>query len=118
MAQRGWLTRHPGKRDGITWVYHYYKDKPESGKRVENTATIGSVKQFLKDKDAWIEVERRHLVPDAIQNKLGRVTFSQLAENYRKKSFLKLAITTQPITAHILDDYLIPRWGDSFAMEI
>ena len=49
---------------------------------------------------------------------IGRVTFRELVENYRKKSFNKLAITTQPITAHILDHYLLPRWGDSFALDI
>jgi integrase len=46
------------------------------------------------------------------------VTFRELVENYRKKSFTKLAITTQPITAHILDHYLLPRWGDNFALDI
>lgn len=38
--------------------------------------------------------------------------------NYRQKSFNKLRITTQSVTAHILDHYLLPRWGDSFALEI
>ncbi len=118
MQQRGWLTKHHTKRNGLTWVYHCYRDKPETGKRVENTVTIGSVSTFARAKDAWAEVERRYLQPDAAQNKLGRVTFRELVENYRKKSFSRLAITTQPITAHILDDYLIPRWGESFAPDI
>jgi hypothetical protein len=118
MQQKGWLTKHHTKRNGFTWVYHYYKDKPESGKRVENTVTIGSVSNFPREKDAWEEVERRYLKPDAGQNKLGRVTFRELVENYRKKSFSKLSITTQPITAHIIDDYLLPRWTDSFALDI
>ena len=118
MAQRGWLTKHPGKRDGITWVYHYYRTRSDSGKRVENTATIGSVRQFPKERDVWEEVARRHLNPDSVQNRSGRVTFRELVENYREKSFNKLGITTQPITAHILDDYLVPRWGDSFALDI
>jgi integrase len=118
MVQNGWLTKHNTKRNGLTWVYHFYRDKPENGKRVENTITIGSVSNFAREKDAWAEVERRYLKPDAVQNKLGRVTFRELVENYRKKSFSKLSITTQPITAHILDDYLLPRWGDSFALNI
>jgi hypothetical protein len=46
MVQRGWLTKHKTKRNGMTWVYHFYRDKPETGKRVENTATIGSVLHF------------------------------------------------------------------------
>jgi integrase len=118
MQQKGWLTKHQTKRNGMTWVYHFYKDKPESGRRVENTTTIGSLSHFPREKDAWAEVERRYLKPDAGQNKLGRVTFRELVENYHKKSFNKLGITTQPITAHILDDYLLPRWGDSFALDI
>ena len=118
MAQRGWLTKHKTKRNGMTWVYHFYRDKPETGKRAENTATVGSVLHFPREKDAWAEVESRYLKPDSAQNRIGRVTFRELVENYRKKSFTKLAITTQPITAHILDHYLLPRWGDSFALDI
>ncbi len=118
MQQKGWLTKHKTKRNGMTWVYHFYRDQAETGKRVENTITIGSVSNFPREKDAWAEVDRRYLKPDAAQNKLGRVTFRELVENYRKKSFSRLAITTQPITAHILDDYLIPRWGESFALDI
>jgi integrase len=118
MAQRGWLTKHQSKRNGWTWVYHYYRTKPETGKRVEATVTIGLVKNFPKEKDAWAEVERRSLQPDSVQNKIGRVTFRQLVENYRNRAFKKLAVTTQPITAHILDDYLLPRWASSFALDI
>src|SRR6202790_3629962 len=118
MQQRGWLTKHETKRNGWTWVFHFYRDKPESGKRVENTITIGSVSHFPREKDAWAEVERRYLKPVSAQNRIGRVTFRELVENYRKKSFSKLSITTQPITAHILDHYLLPRWGDSFALDI
>jgi len=118
MVQKGWLTKHETKRNGMTWVYHFYLVKPETGKRVENTATIGSVAHFSRAKDAWAEVERRYLKPDSAQNRIGRVTFRELVENYRKKSFNKLGITTQPITAHILDDYLLPRWGDSFALDV
>jgi integrase len=118
MAQRGWLTKHQSKRNGWTWVYHYYRTKPETGKRVEPTVTIGLVKNFPKEKDAWAEVERRSLQPDSVQNKIGRVTFRQLVEKYRNRAFKKLGVTTQPITAHILDDYLLPRWGSSFALDI
>jgi integrase len=41
-----------------------------------------------------------------------------LVANYRQKSFSKLRVTTQGTTGHILDNYLLPRWGDSFALEI
>jgi integrase len=116
--QKGWLTKFVSKRNGWTWVYHFYRDKPETGKRVENTVTLGPVKQFPREKDGWAEVERRHLTPGDGQNGIGRVTFAELVANYRQKSFSKLRITTQGTTGHILDNYLLPRWGDSFALEI
>jgi integrase len=112
------LTKHQSKRSGWTWVYHYYRTKSETGKRVEATVTIGAASRFPKEKDAWAEVERRYLQPDSVQNKIGRVTFGELVENYRQKAFNKLGVTTQPITAHNLDDYLLPRWGSSFALDI
>src|ERR1039458_9527387 len=95
MGQRGWLTKHQSKRNGMTWVYHFYRDKPETGNRVENTVTIGAVTHFPKQKDAWAEVERRHLTPSDGQNGIGRVTFAELVANYRQKSFSKLGITTR-----------------------
>jgi integrase len=112
------LTKHVSKRNGWTWVYHFYRDKPETGKRVENTVTLGPVSRFPREKDAWAEVERRHLTPNDGQNGIGRVTFAELVANYRQKSFNKLRSTTQAVTAHILDDYLLPGWGNSFALEI
>jgi integrase len=117
-VQRGWLTKYETKRNGMTWVYHCYRVKPATGKRVENTVALGPVSRFPREKDAWAEVERRHLLPNSGQNGVGRVAFHELVENYRKKSLNKLAITTQSVTAHILDHYLLPRWGDCFALEI
>ncbi len=116
--QKGWLTKFVSTRNGWTWVYHFYRDKPETGKRVENTVTLGPTSQFPREKDAWAEVERRHLKPGDGQSGVGRITFAELVENYRQKSFGKLRITTQGTTGHILDNYLLPRWGDSFALEI
>ena len=116
--QKGWLTKHVSKRNGWTWVFHYYKEKPETGKRVENTAALGPVSRFPRKKDAWDEVERRHLSPNDGQNSIGRVTFAELVANYRQKGFSKLRKTTQGTTGHILDHYLLPRWRDSFALEI
>jgi hypothetical protein len=72
--QKGWLTKHVSKRNGWTWVYHFYRDKPETGKRVENTVTLGPVSRFHREKDAWAEIERRHLTPNDGQNGIGRVT--------------------------------------------
>ena len=85
---------------------------------MEATVTIGAVARFATEKAARGEAERRNLQPGSAQNKNGRVTFRELVENYRKKAFHKLSITTQAITAHILDDYLLPRWSEKFALDI
>ncbi len=74
--------------------------------------------RFPRKKDAWDEVERRHLTPNDNQSGVGRITFAELLATYRKKGFSKVRITTQGTSGHILDNYLLPRWGDSFALEI
>ncbi len=42
----------------------------------------------------------------------------KLVKTARKKAYPKLSITTQAITAHILDDYLLTRRGENFALDI
>lgn len=118
MAARGWFTKYETRRSGLIWVFHWRRIKPGTGEPAETTCNIGPVAQFPRERDAWAEVERRHLIPNSGQALLGRITVNELVANYRKKSFNKLRITTQTITNHILDDYLLPRWGDSFALEI
>src|ERR1700685_203608 len=118
MAARGWFTKYETRRSGLIWVFHWRRIKPETGEPAETTCNIGPVAQFPREKDAWAEVERRHLIPNSGQAFLGRSTVNELVANYRKKGLNKLRITTQTITNHILDDYLLPRWGDSFAPEI
>jgi integrase len=118
MAQKGWFTKHRSKRKGMMWVYHCRKIRAEDGKLVENTVNLAPVAQLPRARDAWAEVERRHLIPTSGQHVVGRTTVAELVANYRKNGLKKLRITTQSTTDHILDNYLIPRWGTSFALEI
>jgi hypothetical protein len=94
--QKGWLTKHVSKRNGWTWVYHSYRVKPETGKQVENTVTLGPVAQFPRKTDAWEEVERRHLTPNDGQSGIGRVTFAELVANHRQKSLTSSASQPSP----------------------
>ena len=118
MAGRGWLTQFKTKRSGWIWVYHWYRENPRTGKRTETTCNLGPVSQFPREKDAWAEVQRRHLTPTSGQNVSGRITVAELITNYRKRSLAKLRVTTRATASHILDVYLLPRWGDDFALEI
>ena len=63
MAQRGWITKHDRKKKGSVWVYHWYVIKPETGRRAEHTCAVGPVASFPREKDAWLEIDRRHIKP-------------------------------------------------------
>jgi hypothetical protein len=120
MAQRGWITKQERKKQGSVWVYHWYVLKPETGRRAEHTCVLGAVADFPTEKHAWLEIDRRHLKPQLDRNAIatGRLTFGDLAASYRENGMKKLAVTTQYTVKHYVDDYLLPRWGTSFALDI
>jgi integrase len=120
MAQRGWITKQDRKKKGPVWVYHWYVIKPETGKKVEHTWTVGSVASFPREKDAWLEIDRRHMkpLPDQSAIRTGCLTFRDLAASYMQNGMTKLAVTTQYTVKHYIDDYLLPRWGKSVALDI
>ena len=92
------------------WIFHWYKVRPCDSKNVENTAVIGRVANFPS---AWEEVDRRgfnHNI-DGANSPTGRITFGDLARSYEQPALPKLAATTQQTARHIIDHYLIPRWG-------
>ena len=120
MSQRGWLSKEDRKKHGKVWIFHWYKARFSDGKRVENTAVVGRVASFTKESSAWEEVERRGLNHniDGASSLAGRITFGELAHSYKQHALPKLAGTTQKTVRHIIDDYLIPRWGKQAALEI
>jgi integrase len=119
MAQRGWITKQERKK-GPVWVYHWYVIKPESGKRTEHNAVVGALATFPSEKEAWREIDRRHLKPQLDQGAIrtGRLTFGDLAASYLENGVTKLALTTQYNVKHYVNDFLLPRWGASAALDI
>jgi integrase len=101
-----------------------YRVTSADGRRVENIATIGLVREFPKDKDAWREVDRLGLgvrINDAPAP--GRASFHFLAEHYLKADFGADAVrpksaNTIPIVEHYVRDYLIKRFGEQIAEDI
>jgi len=120
MAQRGWITTQHRKKNGQVWVYHWYVLKPANGKKVEHTCVVGAVANFPHEKEAWLEIDRRHLKPQLDQSALrtGQLTFGDLAASYMQNGMKKLAATTQYTVKHYIDDHLLPRWGTSSALDI
>ncbi len=117
--QRGSLKK-VRRKEGETWVLRYRVTSAD-GRRVEHIATIGLVREFPKDKDAWREVDRLGLgvrINDTPGP--GRASFHSLAEHYLKADFG--ADSVRPKSAntishveHIVRAYLVPRFGNEIA---
>jgi integrase len=120
--QRGSLKK-VHRKEGETWVLRYRVTNPD-GRRVENVIPIGLVRQFPKDKDAWLEAGRLGLgirINDTPAP--GRASFHFLAEHYLKADFG--ADSVRPKSAntishveHIVRAYLVPRFGNEIAEDI
>jgi|tagenome__1003787_1003787.scaffolds.fasta_scaffold20931985_3 integrase len=116
--QRGSL-RTESRKEGNTWVLRYFVTRELDGRRVEHTLPIGLVRDLPSKSVAWAEVERQHLSQQLNNSSFqGRATFANLAEHYMYNELSSLADTIAPkarstiyVYRHILNDYLIPRWG-------
>jgi integrase len=125
VEQRGWLTKEERKKAGKVWIYHYYRTRQTDGHRVENTVVVGALSSLRKEKDAWAEVEHRGLNRHHEQGLTGRVMFGDLARHYIKYELGELAEadeqkshTTIERYFQVLNNRLIPRWGNRPALEI
>src|SRR5438067_945274 len=104
------------RKAGETWVLRYRVTRHD-GRRVENIQTLGLVRDFPTESDAWREVDKLGLLI-RINDKPGgaRIHFDTLAEFYLKAYFGQDAVrsksaNTIAITEHRVGDYLITRWG-------
>src|SRR5260370_27373899 len=110
--QRGSLKK-VRRKEGETWVLRYQVTSAD-GRRVEHIATIGLVRQFPKDRDAWREVDRLGLgVRINDTPAVGRVSFHFLAEHYLKADFRADAVRPKSVNSishveTILRAYLLP----------
>lgn len=120
MAQRGWITKQNRKKKGAVWVYHWYVFKPDTGRRAEHTSVVCSVALFPREKDAWHEIDRRHLQPQTDQSQIrsGQLTFGELTASYMQNGMKRLSETTQYTVRHCIHGYLLPRWGTRQALEL
>jgi integrase len=125
VARTGWLTKEARKKAGKVWIYHYYKTRQTDGHRVENTVVLGAVSSLPREKDAWAEVEHRGLNRIHELALTGRVMFGELARHYINYELGELAEaddqkshTTIERYLQVLNNRLIPRWGNRPALEI
>jgi integrase len=121
--QRGSLKK-VSRKEGATWVLRFRVMNAE-GRRVENTLSVGLVRDFPKEQDAWREVDRLGLATRVNSDAPcpGRTRFDILAEHYLKSDFgadavRPKSVNTIPIVEHYVRDYLIARWGQEIAEDI
>jgi integrase len=123
--QRGSL-RVESRKNGDTLVLRYFTTRRMDGRRVEHTLAVGLVRDFPSESAAWGEVERQGLNQQINQPSFqGRLSFADLAHHYMHNELSEQADTVDPkahttiyIYRHILNDYLVPRWGKRAALGI
>ena len=118
--QRGWLRVVERKQGCRAWQFRYYVIDSVSGKKQERSKIIGTLADFPTETKCWHEIDRQRLVEKINQPQTDdKLRFRQIAEFYlNSDAFNKLASTTQYCYRHIVNDYLVPAWGDQFAVDI
>jgi integrase len=117
--QRGCL-RVIEHKQGRMWQFRYYVIDSRSGNKKERSEVIGSLADFPTESACRREIDRRHLIDKINQPQTDdKLRFRYIAEFYlNSDAFRKLAHTTRYCYKHIIDDYLVPHWGDQFAVDI
>src|SRR5260370_33569784 len=102
------------------WQIRYSTIDPATGRKKESTAIVGVLVDFPTESACWREVDRQRLTDRINQPEIQtRVRFRQIADFYlNHKVFGELAHTTQYLHRHIINDYLVARCGDKFALEV
>ena len=118
--QRGSL-RTQYRKGGDIWVLRHRIT--QDGKRMEKLITVGTVRDFPKERDARREIDRLGLLTRVNAPQDTRIRFDALAEHYLTHDFGADALrpkTERTVlnTQHIVRAYLIPQWGTEIADDI
>jgi hypothetical protein len=115
--QRGWL-RIVERKKGRVWQLRYNPIDPATGKKRDSAIIVGVLVDFPTESACWREVDRQRLTNKINQPEIqSRLRFRQIADFYlNHQVFGELAHTTQNLHRHIINDYLVARWADTFAL--
>jgi len=120
---KGWFrTRRQTKGEFV--YFCCYSQDPATGARTEKIHKLGLVSQFPDGASRWKEVGRRGL-SSFIEKPISALTFGDLVERYdssgaieQKTLAKKKASGTVCVIRHNLEDYCLPRWGNTAVWEI
>jgi integrase len=119
----GWFrTRKQSKGEFV--LFCYYSQDPASGERKERFHKLGLASQFPDEASRWTEVGRLGLAK-IIDKSISAITFGQLVSRYissgaigQKTLAKKKANGTVYVIRHNLEEYCVPRWGNTPICEI
>jgi integrase len=113
MAAKGWFRRKQQKL-----VYVWQVENPATGKKLERSKVIGDA--VLSDEEGWQIVGAKKDKGELVmifEEPSEVLTFSQVASYYLgAKEWRKHS--TKELHTQIVDDVLVPRWGNQAAVKI
>jgi hypothetical protein len=119
---KGWLRRKT-YAEGEVWLFCY--NSPRPGKKpAEKSQTIGLVRDFPKEGDAWREVQLKGYWKLVDPSLSISPTFGELAQHFRLNELKhngplsKRARETIANHESMLDGYVLPRWGTTRALNM
>jgi len=115
---KGWFrTRQQSKGEFV--FFCCYSQNPATGDRTEKLRKLGPVLQFPDAASRWKEVGRLGLT-SIIDNPISDLTFSDIVNRYiasgaigQKTLSQRKASGTVAVLRHNLEDYCVPRWGNT-----
>lgn len=108
----------------MTWLFCYQITRSSDGKRVENSKRVGFVADLPSERSAWMEVAKLGLEKYLYGPMSKEPLFKEIAEDWRLRELRKegtigkKAHETAERDEHNLDEYVLPRWGNSLAKNI
>jgi integrase len=120
---KGWFrTRKQSKGEFV--LFCCYSQDPASGERKERFHKLGLVSQFPDEASRWTEVGRLGLAK-IIDKSISAITFGELVSRYissgaigQKTLAKKKTNGTVYVIRHNLEEYCVPRWGNTPICEI
>lgn len=117
----GWLQRRM-YREGEVWLFCYYMHGLTGV--VEECETIGLVRDYPREEDAWRQAEASGFCTLNQPGRLNSATVAEIAQNWRvnelKRNGPLSKRASETVTTHesMLDGYILPRWGKVRAVDI
>jgi integrase len=120
---KGWFRTRRQTTGEFVFFFCYSQD-PATGDSMERFHKLGSVSDFPDAASRWKEVGRLGLSA-FFEKPISELTFSDLVERYissgaieQKTLAKKKATGTVYVIRHNIEDYCLPRWGNTVVCEI